>query len=149
KQADRVTKLYDYKAEEEDQEHALVLYNNRHYQSTGIDIAFEDGERFDVIASLSANVKAAKEAPLLRNVVVMDHENDVMTYYASLQEVDVKAGDKVKQGEDLGVAGKNLFGKDHGTHVHFEIRKDGKEVDPESYFDQPVSKLDEEAAEET
>src|SRR5699024_4159332 len=32
---------------------------------------------------------------------------------------------------------------------HIEIRKDGKEVDPESYFDQPVSKLDEEAAEET
>lgn len=149
KQAEIVTKFYDYNAEQEDQENALVLYNNRYYQSTGIDIAFEDGEPFDVIASLSGTVTEVKEDPLLGNVVVMDHENDVMTYYASLQEVDVKAGDKVKQGEDLGVAGKNLFGKDHGTHVHFEIRKDGKEVDPESYFDQPVSKLDEEAAEET
>src|SRR5699024_1891635 len=79
----------------------------------------------------------------------MDHEDDVMTYDAWLQEVDVKAGDKVKQVEDLGDAGNNLFGKDDGTHVHFEIRKHGKEVDPESYFDQQVSKMDEEAAEET
>src|SRR5699024_11287555 len=44
KQAEVVTKFYDYNAEQEDQENALVLYNNRYYQSTGIDIAFEDGE---------------------------------------------------------------------------------------------------------
>ncbi|HEX6593660.1 MAG TPA: peptidoglycan DD-metalloendopeptidase family protein [Bacillota bacterium] len=147
-QTEIVTKFYDYNAEQEDQENALVLYNNRYYQSTGIDIAADDGEAFEVIASLSGTVTEVKEDPLLGNVVVMDHDNDVMTYYASLQDVEVKAGDKVKQGDRLGVAGKNLFGKDHGTHVHFEIRKDGKEVDPESYFDQPMSKLDEVDAEE-
>src|SRR5699024_10793164 len=76
------------------------------------------------------------------NVVVVSHENDVMTYYASLNEVEVKADSEVKQGDAIGTAGKNLFGKDNGTHVHFELRKDGKEVDPESFFNQPVSELD-------
>src|SRR5699024_9664719 len=74
--------------------------------------------------------------------VVVSHENDVMTYYASLNEVEVKADSEVKQGDAIGTAGKNLFGKDNGTHVHFELRKDGKEVDPESFFNQPVSELD-------
>src|SRR5699024_6139599 len=38
-EAEIVTKFYDYDATEEDQEKGLTLYNNRYYQSTGIDIA--------------------------------------------------------------------------------------------------------------
>ena len=141
-QAEIVTKFYDYNAEQDEQENGLVLYNNRYYQSTGIDIASAEGEAFDVVASLSGTVTEVKEDPLLGNVVVVSHENDVMTYYASLNEVEVKADSEVKQGDAIGTAGKNLFGKDSGTHVHFELRKDGKEVDPESFFNQPVSELD-------
>src|SRR5699024_8158573 len=81
--AEIVTKFYDYNSEEEDQENALVLYNNRYHQSTGIDIASEDGETFDVTASLSGTVQEVKEDPLLGNVVVLDHDNGVTTYYAS------------------------------------------------------------------
>ncbi|MDY0409473.1 M23 family metallopeptidase [Paracerasibacillus soli] len=136
-----VTKFFDYDASEEDRANALVHYNKRYYQSTGIDIASEDGEEFDVIASLSGTVSEVKEDPLLGNVVVLDHDNEVHTYYASLGEVSVKEGDEVKQGDALGTAGKNLFGKDNGVHVHFELRKDGKEVNPELFFNQPVSKL--------
>jgi len=142
-QAEIVTKFYDYDADQEDQENALVRFNNMFYQSTGIDIASADGETFDVKASLSGTVTEVKEDPILGNVVSISHENDVETYYASLDEVGVKAGSKVKQGDTIGTAGRNLFGKDHGIHVHFEIRKDGAEVNPEVFFNQPVSKLDE------
>ncbi|MGM8211398.1 peptidoglycan DD-metalloendopeptidase family protein [Virgibacillus sp. W0430] len=141
-QAEIVTKFYDYNADEQDQENGLILYNNRYYQSTGIDIASADGETFDVIASLSGTITEVKEDPLLGNVVIISHENDVDTYYSSLGEVGVKAGDKVKQGDKIGTAGKNLFGKDSGTHVHFEIRKDDMQVNPEQFFNQPLNKLD-------
>ncbi|GAB3045056.1 peptidoglycan DD-metalloendopeptidase family protein [Virgibacillus ainsalahensis] len=141
-QAEIVTKFYDYSAEQEDQENALVLYNNRFYQSTGVDITSADGETFDVQAALSGTVTEVKEDPLLGNVVSLSHENEVMTYYASLDEVGVTAGDEVSQGDQLGTAGQNLFGQDNGNHVHFQLRKNGNEVDPESYFNQPVSSLD-------
>ncbi|WP_106496076.1 M23 family metallopeptidase [Lentibacillus sp. Marseille-P4043] len=142
--AEIVTKFFDYNADQEDQESALVLYNNRYYQSTGIDIApSEDVEKFNVTAALSGSVTEVKEDPLLGNLVEISHKNEVTTYYASLGKVDVKAGDEVKQGDVIGTSGKNLFGKDKGVHVHFELRKDGKAVDPEAYFNQPVSKLDE------
>lgn len=140
-EAEIVTKFFDYNAEQEDRENALVLYNNRYYQSTGVDIAAADAETFNVVASVSGTVEEVKEDPLLGNVVVLSHGEDLKTYYASLGEVAVAAGDEVGQGDALGTAGKNLFGKDNGTHVHFEIRKDGKEVNPESYFEQPVASI--------
>ncbi len=147
-QAEIVTNFYDYNAEQEAKENALVMFNNRFYQSTGIDIASADGETFDVLASLSGTVTEVREDPLLGNVVELSHENDVVTYYASLQEVNVKSGDKVQQGDVLGNAGENMFGQESGTHVHFEIRKDGQEVNPESFFNQPVSALDEASTED-
>ncbi|MBP1948836.1 M23 family metallopeptidase [Virgibacillus litoralis] len=147
-QAEIVTNFYDYNAEQEEQENALVMFNNRFYQSTGIDIASADGETFDVLASLSGTVTEVREDPLLGNVVALSHENDVVTYYASLQGVNVKSGDKVQQGDVLGNAGENMFGQESGTHVHFEIRKDGKEVNPESFFNQPLSALDEASTED-
>src|SRR5699024_6171357 len=140
--AEIVTKFYDYEAKEEEQQDGLILYNDRYYQSTGIGIKKEDDSTFDVVASLSGEVVEVKEDPLLGNVVVLSHEDDVKTYYASLGEVEVDAGDEVKQGETIGVSGKNLFTKEDGAHVHFELRKDGTEVDPEKYCNQPLSKLD-------
>ncbi|WP_164667600.1 M23 family metallopeptidase [Virgibacillus doumboii] len=146
-QAEIVTKFYDYNADQKDKESALILYNNRFYQSTGIDIAHADGETFDVLASLSGTVEEVKEDPLYGNVVTLSHGNDVVTYYASMGEVNVKDGDKVQQGDVLGTAGESIFGKDNGTHVHFEIRKNGDEVNPEEFFNQPVSALGEASSE--
>jgi stage II sporulation protein Q len=140
-EAEIVTKFYDYDADEEEQVDSLILYNNRYYQSTGLGIAHPEGESFDVVASLSGTVSEVKEDPLLGNVVALDHTDDVVTYYASLGEMTVQAGDDVEQGDVIGTAGKNLYGQDNGTHVHFEIRKDGQEVNPEEFFNQPVASL--------
>lgn len=141
-QAEIVTKFYDYDGEKEEQESGLILYNNRYYQSTGVDIASADGDAFDVVAALSGTVEEVKEDPLLGNVVVIAHDNDIKTYYSSLGEVKAKAGDDIKQGDLIGTAGKSLFNQESGTHVHFEIRKDDVEVNPELFFNEPVSLLE-------
>lgn len=142
-QTEIVTKFYDYNAAQEDQEKGLNLYNNRYYQSTGVNIAASTGEVFDVTASMSGTVTEVKEDPLYGNVVVISHSDDVSTYYSSLGDVDVDTGAKVKQGDKIGTAGKSLFGEENGTHVYFEIRKDGVEVNPEQFFNEPFSKLKE------
>jgi len=140
--AEIVTKFYDYNAPPEEQESGVTHFNNSYSQSMGIDITHPE-EDFDAKASVSGTVLEVKKDPLLGNVVVMEHQNGITTHYASLGEVAVDAGANVKQGETIGTAGKNLFGKDIGTHLHFQIRKDGEEVNPETYFNQPLSKLDE------
>src|SRR5690625_4823751 len=140
-QTEIVTKFYDYNAEQEDQEKGLTLYNNRYYQRKGVDIASNYGGSFDVVAYLSGTVTEVKEDPLLGNVVVMSHGEDITTYYASLGEVAVEPGADIKQGEQIGTAGKNLFSEESGTHVHFEIRKGETEVNPEDFFNEPLSAL--------
>lgn len=142
-----VTKFYDHKADSEAQENALVLYDNKYYQSTGVDYAAADGGTFDVLAALSGTVTEVKEDALHGNVVQIEHKNGVATYYASLEDVKVEAGQEVKQGDVLATAGQSLFAKDKATHLHFEVLNGDTPVNPESFFNQPVSKLQEAKAE--
>jgi len=140
-QTEIVTKFYDYGKTSGEQEQALVLYDNKYYQSKGIDIASTTDETFPVTAALSGEVIEVKEDPLLGYVIEMKHDNGVTTHYASLQDVTVKRGERVDQGEALASAGKNIFNQTSGTHVHFEVRKDGDAVDPEQFFNKPLTDI--------
>lgn len=135
--------FYDYDASTEDQESALVFYNNTYYPNTGIDIAMETGESFDVVAALSGTVIKAEKDQLLGQVVLVEHDNGVATHYQSLENVVVEAGQYVEQGEVIGVAGRSVYNQDAGVHVHFEIRKDNNPVNPIEFFNQPISSLNE------
>ncbi|WP_058308687.1 M23 family metallopeptidase [Gracilibacillus massiliensis] len=156
-QVEIVTKFYDYGADAEDQEQALISHQNKFYQSDGIAISTSDHQAFDVKASLSGQVVEVKQDPLLGNVVKMEHEQGISTYYASLDEVLVEKGTELKQGDSIGTAGQNVMGQDNGVHVHFEVRKDGTPVNPENFVNQPIHKIiapdesgeDEERAEDT
>ncbi|MRX74383.1 peptidoglycan DD-metalloendopeptidase family protein [Bacillus lacus] len=149
-----VKKFYEFDASAEDQEAALVSYNNTFRQNQGIDISKKDGKDFDVVASLSGTVVKAQKDPILGNVVEIEHEAGLVTVYQSLADVKVQAGDKVEQKQIIGKAGKNLYNEEDGIHVHFEVRVDGKAVNPGKLLDKPVSAAAEnvketEAAEQT
>lgn len=143
-----VKKFYDPNASTEEQEAALVFYNNSYRMNKGIDIAREDQKEFDVVASLSGTVTKAKNDPILGYVVEIDHDNDLVTVYQSLADTNVQAGDKVEQNELIGTAGKNLFNEEDGIHVHFEIRQNGTAVNPLTYMDKPVTSIEEAAKED-
>lgn len=134
---------YDYSAPAEEQEAALVFYDNTYYPNTGIDIAMESGESFDVTAALSGTVTKAEKDPLLGNVVELEHENGVTTVYQSLENVQVEVGASVEQGQVIANAGQSVYNKDAGVHVHFEVRKDGNPVNPIDYFNKPLSSVEE------
>jgi stage II sporulation protein Q len=140
------TPFYDDKASKEEQEAALVFYDNTYHPNHGIDIVRKDGKTFDVTASLSGTVTKAEKDPILGYVVEIDHENGVTTVYQSLADVKVEAGDTVKQGEIIGKAGQSQFNQEAGIHAHFEIRKDGKPVNPIDYIDKPLTALTEQKA---
>lgn len=135
--------FYDNDASSEEQEAALVFYNNTYYPSTGIDIARENGESFDVIASLSGTVVRAENDSLLGNVIEIEHENGVATFYQSLDEMYVEPGTYVDQGEVLGTAGTSVYNKDAGVHVHFEIRQNNEPVNPIDFFNKSFSSIQE------
>lgn len=135
--------FYDYDGKAEEQEAALVFYNNTYHPNTGIDITTKDGETFDVLAALSGTVTKVEEDALLGNVIEVEHDKGIVTQYQSVTEMNVEVGDQVEQGDALAKAGESLFNEEAGVHVHFEIRKDGLPVNPLDYFNKPLSALQE------
>lgn len=72
------------------------------------------------------------------NEVKIDHGYGFITIYAHLSKVLVKKGEKVYRGQLLGEVGNT--GLSDGNHLHYEIHKDGKVVNPLYYFHDNLSK---------
>jgi len=135
--------FYNVDASAEEQEAALVFYDNTYFENKGIDIVAKDGEAFEVTASLGGNVVKSEKDSLFGNVVEIEHEDGVVTVYQSLADVQVKQGDYVEQGQVIASAGKNVYDEESGIHVHFEIRKNGTAVNPIDFFGKPLTSLEE------
>ncbi|MEH7443405.1 peptidoglycan DD-metalloendopeptidase family protein [Bacillus sp. JJ1122] len=135
--------FYDNDSKAEEQEAALVFYDNTYHPNTGLDIASKDGKEFDVVASLSGTVTKVMEDGLLGNVIVIEHDKGIVTQYQSVKDYEVKVGDQVEQGQVIAKSGTSLINEKAGNHVHFEIRKDNVPVNPHEYFNKSLSALQE------
>lgn len=65
-------------------------------------------------------------------LIKIRHDESYQTMYAHLSDFNVKKGDKVKKGDIIGYSGNS--GRSIKPHLHYEVYKDGKVVDPEDYF---------------
>jgi murein DD-endopeptidase MepM/ murein hydrolase activator NlpD len=96
----------------------------------GID--FRDAVGSNVPATAAGVVTRASRAGGYGNMVEIDHGGGYSTRYAHLSEIDVKVGDKVARGETIGKSGST--GRSTGPHLHYEVRHNGKAVDPVSFL---------------
>ncbi|MEJ2458664.1 MAG: LysM peptidoglycan-binding domain-containing M23 family metallopeptidase [Novosphingobium sp.] len=93
----------------------------------GLDIKAAKGTM--VRAAAAGTVKfAGKEKDQFGNLVVIDHGDGWYTAYGFLSRITVKEGAKVAAGERIGLVGSTGLAK--GNELHFEVRQDGKPVDP-------------------
>ena len=65
-------------------------------------------------------------------LVEIDHGNGYVTRYAHSQDILVKVGEKVKKGQVVAHMGSS--GRSTGPHVHFEVLRNGRAVNPERYI---------------
>lgn len=65
-------------------------------------------------------------------LIEVDHRNGYRTRYGHNQENMVNVGELVKQGQVIAKMGST--GRSTGPHVHFEVLKDGKKIDPKKYL---------------
>lgn len=111
----------------------LRPYSQRWVKSAhdGIDIAGAEGSAVRA-ARAGRVIFAGLESRRFGNLVVVDHGKGWHTAYAKLQKVTIKLGDKVRMGERVGLIGHT--GETPRTELHFELRHDGRPVDPEDYL---------------
>lgn len=105
------------------------LYGYRKWDRSnhkGIDIAAPRGT--DIYAAASGTVTFAGTYSSYGKLVIIDHGKGYETYYAHQSSIDVEKGDKVEKGDVIGHVG--MTGSASGNHVHFEIRRNDKRVNP-------------------
>jgi murein DD-endopeptidase MepM/ murein hydrolase activator NlpD len=67
------------------------------------------------------------------NTIAVQHSNNVVSFYKHNSNLLKKTGDKVKVGEAIAIIG-NTGEHSSGPHLHFELWKDGKAVNPQEYI---------------
>lgn len=105
-------------------------FHGRRSWHNGVDFAGKDGA--NVIAVASGVVTWTGEKKGYGQMVELDHGEGYITRYAHNKKNLVNAGDAVKKGEVIGLMGSS--GRSTGPHVHFEVYKNGRSVDPASYI---------------
>ena len=96
----------------------------------GIDLAAAMGA--PIFATSSGTVAAAGWCGGYGNCVTIDHGDGCFTLYGHLSRVDVATGQRVGSGQALGLVGST--GNSTGPHLHYEVRINGRPVDPVPYL---------------
>lgn len=96
---------------------------------TGTDVSAPIGANF--VATASGVVVKAEYNKYYGNMVIIDHGGGVQTLYAHGSSIEVQLGNLVSQGDVVLKVGST--GYSTGPHAHFEIRIDGKTVNPLDY----------------
>ena len=89
---------------------------------------FQVKEGTPVLVSNSGTVALAKELFYEGNCVVVDHGQQFFTIYMHLAKIDVKAGDRLRKGKQIGLSGAS--GRATGPHLHLGVRWNGAYLDP-------------------
>ena len=98
---------------------------------TGIDYALYIGT--PVLAAMDG--KISRVVSLVSGYgthIIIDHGNGLQTVYAHLSRISVSFGDFVREGQIIGRSGNS--GNTTGPHLHFEVRRCGTPIDPETLF---------------
>ena len=102
---------------------------------TGIDFAGRKGS--DVTAIASGVVVHAGSRHGYGKLVEIDHGDGFVTRYAHHDELLVRSGDIVRRGDAVGSMG--VTGRTTGPHVHIEVLKNGRHVNPARYVSKRTS----------
>lgn len=104
-------------------------FNGKAVMHKGIDFAGKEG--MNIIATGAGVVTWSGRRSGYGLMVEINHGNGLNTRYAHAKELIVKEGDVVGKGQTIAKMGNT--GRSTGPHVHYEVLKSGRQIDPKSY----------------
>lgn len=126
------TKPVDGEITKEFAKEKLVYSNTLEEWTTHLGIDIKADKTTVVKASEVGTVKSIKNDPRYGLSVIIEHQDGYETLYANLLTAEfVKVGEQVKQGQSIGTVGDTAtFEIVDEPHLHFEITKNGEQIDP-------------------
>ncbi|MDT7934188.1 MAG: M23 family metallopeptidase [Sphingomonadaceae bacterium] len=105
-------------------------FNGGAAMHAGVDLAGPHGQ--PILAAADGVIVRAGWANGYGNMIEVDHGRGMTTRYGHLSRIQVKLGDRVRGGDQIGKLGST--GRSTGPHLHYEVRVDGNAVDPMPYL---------------
>ena len=102
----------------------------RDHTHKGMDIAAPYGTK--IVAAAKGTVTYSGWMGGYGNLIIITHENGIQTYYGHCSKLCVKVGKEVEAGDTIALVGSTGFST--GNHLHFEIRKNGMQINPQKYL---------------
>ncbi len=102
----------------------------RDHAHKGMDIAAPNGTT--IKAAANGTVTYAGYMGGYGNLVIISHGNGIQTYYGHCSKIYVSVGTQVAAGDSIAAVGST--GNSTGNHLHFEIRKNGAQINPQKYL---------------
>ncbi|MGL4606358.1 MAG: peptidoglycan DD-metalloendopeptidase family protein [Eubacteriaceae bacterium] len=118
-----------------DRFHPILLTVTFH---DGVDIPAPEGT--PIVAAKEGKVIYSADAGAYGNKVEIQHEKNVMTFYAHMISTAVNEGDIVKKGQIIGYVG--TTGRSNGNHLHFGCHVNGESYDPMLLYQATTSSVD-------
>ena len=131
--------FYDSNSDLDRKEKSIVFYENTYMQNTGIDYANE--EIFDVLSVYDGTVIDVGEDELLGKTVKIRHNNELISVYQGIDNIEVLEGNIVFTGQKIGTSGTSKINKSLGKSLHFEIYKSGICIKPENVIDHKIGDI--------
>ena len=130
--------FYDQNSDLEKQENSIIYYENTYIQNSGID--YKHPNQFEIISILDGTIIEVSNNELLGTTVKIRHENDLISTYQSLSQVNIKVDDIVLRGQVIGTSGTSKIYNTE-SNLHFELTHQGKNVNPEEYYNKSTDEL--------
>ena len=123
---------YDSKAESNNQEESIIYYKDTYIQNTGVD--YISKKVFDIVTIAEGKVISITQDDIVGTTIKIEHDNNLISVYQSVKDVEVKEEDEVTQGQIIAKSGTNSISSDLGNHLHFELYNQNILVNPEDFF---------------
>lgn len=136
-----VRTFFDVESPVEELTKAVINTGSLMIESRGISYAKSDNSKFDVYTILPGKVIAITTDELEGTVITIEHENDIVSVYSSLESASVTLGQDVAENAKIGVAGTSILDNEAGIHVHLEITANEEYFNPSKVFGKQASEV--------
>jgi len=132
-----VSSYYNHK--DENHENSIIFYENTYMPNTGV--IYKNDTTFEVLSIYEGEVIKVEYDEIMGNVVMIKHNDNILSVYQSVDNLKVEVGDYVNPNEIIGVSGKNNLSSSLNEHLHLEIIVNGKNINPEECYGKTIEEL--------
>jgi len=130
--------FYDVNDTEEKQTNSLIYFENTYMKNTGV--LYSASEAFDCVMVLDGTILNIREDDILGKTVEVEHNTNLRTIYYSVDNINVKVGDILSQGEVLATSGANNISENKNSLL-FEVYYNGTLINPETFYSMDAATL--------